>query len=316
MAPDTDTTTDTNRPGRPRQHPDAAARTRAWRDRHRSEAAAPALEAEVGPELAQASLSVVLEQLRQVATGDLATLAERIEGAVSCLADPAQVEEAMAQARTEAARQIAVMEAQAQESRAIARRADTRMVEAEEVAEALSVQVEELAGEKEALTTRLAQAEAGIEAIRRLAVEEGRRLNAEHEAELDRVRGEADVRVAEADEARARALGRADLLAADLEVAEFEVTEMVETAVAQVTERLTERHQAEMVVAQARYEAELSRCEAQCHAANEIARERRYEVERLVHQLAVSQHRVAGVRVPTDPQDQGKGVHFDSPEGG
>jgi len=316
MAPDTDTTTDTNRPGRPRQHPDSAARTRAWRDRRRSEAASPALEAPVGPEFAQATLSVVLDQLRGLATGDLATLAERIEGAVSCLADPAQVEEAMAQARTEAARQIAAVEAQAQESRAIARRADTRMVEAEEVAEALSVQVEELEGEKEADTIRVAEAENGTEAMRRLAVEAGRRLKAEHEAELDRVRGEADVRVAEADEARARALGRADLLAADLQVAEFEAPEMVERAVADLTARLGERHLAELQVREARHEAELTRCEAQCHTANEIARERRYEVERLVHQLAVSQHRVAGVRVPTDPQDQGKGVHFDSLEGG
>jgi len=298
MPPDADTTTDTNRPGRPRQHPDSAARTRAWRERRRSEAASPAPEAPVGPEMAQASLAVTLDQLRQVATGDLATLAERIEGATHALADPAQVEEAMVQARTEAASQIAAIEAQAQEARAQARRADTRMVEAEEVAEALSVQVEELEGEKEALTTRLSQAEAGIEAIRRLAVQEGQRLRAEHEAELDRVRGEADVRVAEADEARARALGRADLLAADLEVAEFEVTEMVETAVAGLTERLTERHRAEMEVRDARYEAELTRCEAQCHTANEIARERRYEVERLVGQLAAAEHHMAGVRMP------------------
>lgn len=76
-------------------------------------------------------------------------------------------------------------------------------------------------------------------------------------------------------------------------MAEFEAPEMVERAVAD----LTERHQAEMVVAQVRYEAELSRCEAQCHTANQIALERRYEVERLVHQLAAAEHRLAGVEV-------------------
>ncbi len=316
MPADTDTTTDTNRPGRPRQHPDSAARTRAWRERRRPEAASPALEAPVGPEMAQATLSMTLDQLRQVATGDLATLVERIEGAVQSLTDPAQVEEAMAQARTEAARQIAAVEAQMAEARAVARRAEDRMVEAEEVAEALSVQVEELEGEKEALTTRLSQAEAGIETMRREAVEAGRRLRAEHEAELDRVRGEADMRVAEADEARARVLGQLDLLGQDLEIAQVEGAQMVETAVAQVTERLGERHQADLQVAQARYEAELSRCEAQSHMANEIARERRYEVERLVAQLSAAEHRVAGVTVPGESQDQGKGVHFDSPWGG
>jgi len=296
MPPATDTTnTDPNRPGRPRQHPDAAARTRAWRDRRRSEAAAPALEAEVGPELAQASLSVVLEQLRQVATGDLATLAERIEGAVASLADPTQVEESMATARTEAASQIATVEAQMVEARAQARRAEGRMVEAEEVAESAIARAEELEGEKEALTTRVTQAEAGTEAIRRLGVKEGQRLRAEHEAELDRVRAEADVRVAEADEARARVLGQLDLLGQDLEIAQCESAQMVETAVAQVTERLTERHQADLQLAQARCEAELSRCEAQCGTANEIARERRYEVDRLVVQLATAEHRLAGV---------------------
>jgi len=93
MPPDTDSTTDTNRPGRPRQHPDSAARTRAWRERRRTEAV---VEAPPGPELALASLSVTLDQLRQVATGELATLAERIEGAIASLADPAQVEEALA----------------------------------------------------------------------------------------------------------------------------------------------------------------------------------------------------------------------------
>ncbi len=299
MSPDTDDTTNTdpNRPGRPRQHPDSAARTRAWRERRRSEAASPAPEAPVGPEMAQASLAVTLDQLRQVASGDLATLAERIEGAVSCLADPAQVEEAMAQARTEAARQIAAVEAQAQESRAAQRKAETRMVEAEEVTESAIAQVEKLEAERDALTTRVAEAENGTEAMRRAAVEEGHRLRAEHEAELDRVRTEADVRVAEAEEVRARALGRADLLAADLQVAEFEAPEMVERAVADLTERLTERHQAELQVRDARYEAELSRYEAQCGTANEIARERRYEVERLVHQLAASEHRLAGVQV-------------------
>jgi len=295
MAPDT-TTTDTNRPGRPRQHPDSAARTRAWRERRRSEAV---VEAPPGPELAQASLSVVLDQLRGLATGDLATLAERIEGAIASLADPAQVEDAMATARTEAASQIATVEAQMVEARAQARRAEGRMVEAEEVAESALAQVEELEAEKEALNTRVTQAEAGIETMRREAVEAGRRLRAEHEAEheaeLDRVRTEADVRVAEADEVRARVLGQLDLLGQDLEIAQVEGAQMVEVAVAQVTERLAERHQAEMVVAQARYEAELSRCEAQCGTANEIARERRYEVERLVHQLANVEHRLAGV---------------------
>ncbi len=42
--------------------------------------------------------------------------------------------------------------------------------------------------------------------------QEGQRLRAEHEAEIDQIRGEADMRVAEADEARARVLGQLDLL--------------------------------------------------------------------------------------------------------
>jgi len=297
MPPDTDITTGTNRPGRPRQHPDSAARTRAWRERRRSEAASPAREAPVGPEMAQASLAVTLDQLRQVASGELATLAERIEGAIASLADPAQVEEAMATARTEAARQIATIEAQMAEARAQARRADTRMVEAEEVAEAALGRVEELEAERDALTIRVTQAENGTEAMRREAVEAGRRLKAEHQAEIDEIRGEADARVAEIDEARARVLGQLDLLGQDLEIAQVEGAQMVETAVAQVTERLTERHQAELQVRDARYEAELARCEAQCHTANEIARERRYEVERLVVQLATAEHRLAGVQV-------------------
>lgn len=58
--------------------------------------------------------------------------------------------------------------------------------------------------------------------MRREAVEAGRRLKAEHEVELDRVRTEADVRVAEADEIRARALGQLDLLGQDLEIAQVE----------------------------------------------------------------------------------------------
>ncbi len=305
MPPDTDsTTTDTNRPGRPRQHPDSAARTRAWRQRRRSETASPALEAPVGPELAQASLSVVLDQLRQVATGDLATLAQRIEGAVASLADPAQVEEALAKARTEAARQIATVEAQMAEACAVARRAEDRMVEAEEVTESAIAQVEELEAEKEALNTRVTQAEQGTEAIRRLAVQEGQRLRDEHQAEIDQIRGESDVRVAEADEVRARVLGQLDLLGQDLEIAQCEGAQMVERAVAGLTERLGERHQADLQVAQARYEAELARCEAQCHTSNQIALERRYEVERLVHQLAAAEHRLAGVTVPGESQDQ------------
>jgi len=234
--------------------------------------------------------------LRQVATGDLAILAGRIEGAVQSLADPAQVEESMATARTEAARQIAVMEAQAQESRGRARRAEDRMVEAEEVTESALARVEALEEERDALTTRVAEAENGTEAMRRLAVEEGRRLKAEHEAELDQIRGEAAVRVAEADEVRGRALGQLDLLGQDLEIAQVEGAQMVETAVAGLTERLTERHRAEMEVAQARYEAELTRCEAQCHVANQIAVERLAEVDRLVVQLVAAEHRVAGVQ--------------------
>jgi len=236
--------------------------------------------------------------LRQVATGDLAILAGRIEGAVQSLADPAQVEESMATARTEAARQIATVEAQMVEARAAQRKAEARMVEAEEVAETLSEQVEGLEAERDALTIRVAQAGAGIETMRREAVEAGRRLKAEHEAELERVRGEAATRVAEAEEVRARALGRADLLAADLQVTEFEAPEMVERAVADLTARLGERHLAELQVREARYEAELARCEAQCHTANEIARERLAEVDRLVGQLAAAEHHMAGVRMP------------------
>jgi hypothetical protein len=105
--------------GRERRYANDAERARAWRERQKARRI-DALEGggrdTVTPELAEASLAVLLDRLGEVGRAHEATvgeLASRVEDAIGALADPEALAEALAGARAEAARQVAEAEERA-----------------------------------------------------------------------------------------------------------------------------------------------------------------------------------------------------------
>jgi DNA repair exonuclease SbcCD ATPase subunit len=302
--------------GRERRYANDAERARAWRERQKERRGSSyddgATEA-VSPVLAEASLSVLLERLTEVGRAHEATVGElmgRIEEAISALADPEAVAEALAGGRAEAARQVAEAEERAIRSsqaktaaEATAREAVQDRTEAEEAANAAWERAESLESELTAIRQELtlsrenAAQEARrhsdeIEALRTAHVEQLNEERHQHELAISEVREAARGAVEEASASRDRAEGtvaelRAELVAARRTADETAAAIRSEAAAAraELADQLAGRYTAEGEAARAKAEAEIARAQAHADSAREIAENRASEIERLVAQV-------------------------------
>ena len=296
--------------GRVREYADGVERARAWRERQRARRVEAGQPPTVGsPALAEASLAVVMEQLRtllQSHRDEVAGLVGRAEEAIDLLGDPEAVAEALESGRAEAARQVA--EAQEQVARAnqlrsaaegAARQAKAEQEEAEGAATVAWERVDQLETEVAGLRGDLQRLEE--EGARQAAAhaEALAGVQAEAEAQVGAARREAEVLVGEAGEARARAEGRAEAAQRELEALRAEADRRVaavreeaatrlSAAQSELTERLDERHASELAAAEARAAAALAR------ANEEAAGERARAAEAHARELARAEARAEG----------------------
>jgi chromosome segregation ATPase len=302
--------------GRERRYANDAERARAWRERQKARRI-EALEGGRGdvvtPVLAEASLSVLLDRLTEVGRAHEATVGElagRVEDAISALADPEAVAEALEGARAEAARQVAEAEERAVRANqakaaaeAAARDAALARTEAEEAANGAWERTETLEAELSTLRRDLEVARADAIEQGRLHLEELETLRAAHAEQLNEQQQQADNRILEAQEAariavqnanagRDRAEGTAAELRAELEAAERSAQAALATARSEattarteLTEQLASRYQAQLEAAQARADAEITRAQVQAEGAQQLAESRAGEVSRLVAQV-------------------------------
>jgi DNA repair exonuclease SbcCD ATPase subunit len=301
--------------GRERRYANDAERARAWRERQKARRtdAREGGDDAVTPELAEATLAVLLDRLAEVGRAHEATMGElagRVEDAIGALADPEAVADALAGARAEAARQVAEAEERAVRANqakaaaeAAARDASQARNDAEEAANGAWERTETLEADLTALRRQLETANAA-------AIEEARRhedeldaLRAVHAEQLDEterraqetiatVREAARVAAEDANASRDRAEGRATALRAELEAVKRAADEALDTvrreAVAartELAEQLTRRYQAENEAAQAKADAEIIRGQVRADSAQELAENRASEIARLVNQV-------------------------------
>jgi chromosome segregation ATPase len=302
--------------GRERLYANDAERARAWRERQkarRREAIEGGGGDVVTPVLAEANLSVLLDRLAEVGRAHEATVGElagRVEDAISALADPEAVAEALEGARVEAARQVAEAEERAVRAsqakaaaEAAARAAALARTEAEEAANAAWERTE-------ALEAELSTLRRDLEVARDDAIEQGHRhgeeletLRAGHAEQLNEqkqtadrnlaeVRRTAQEAVAEANAGRDRAEGTASELRAELETVKQSADAALAaaraeavTARTELAEQLAGRYQAELAAAQAKADIEITRAQVRSESVQELAENRANEVSRLVAQV-------------------------------
>jgi hypothetical protein len=302
--------------GRERRYTNGAERARAWRERQRARRTAPedgGRTAAITPELAEASLAVLLDRLAEVGRAHEATVGElvgRVDDAIGALADPEAVAEALAGARAEAARQVAEAEEKAirasqakAAAEAAARDAKQARTDAEEAANGAWERTETLEAEVTALRQELEIVGAGAAQEVRRHAEELEALRAVHAEELDEtqrhaqdtvseVREAAGLEIAEANASRDRAEGTAAELRTELETA----TRTADAALAnarseaaasrsELAEQLANRYQAEAEAAQAKADAEMTRAQVRAEGAQELAENRASEISRLIAQV-------------------------------
>jgi chromosome segregation ATPase len=303
--------------GRERRYANDAERARAWRERQKTRLS-DAFEGDGGsmavtPELAEASLAVLLDRLAEVGRAHEATVGElagRVEDAIGALADPDAVAEALAGARAEAARQVAEAEEKAirasqakTAAEAASREAAQARTDAEEAANGAWERTETLEAKLAALRQELDTVREGAaEEVQRHA-EELKALRAAHTDQLHELRQRTDATIAElretaglaveeANASRARAEGMASELRAELEVAKRSGEEALTTARAEaatartdLAEQLASRYQAELAAALAKADAEITRAQVRAEGSQELADNRASEVSRLVAQV-------------------------------
>jgi chromosome segregation ATPase len=204
--------------GRLRQYESDAERARAWRERHRGE------RAEVGEAvplmLAEASLGVVVENLRGLTTGHqeaIADLVRRVEEAIDALSDPQAIADELDAMREESRRIASEAEAQVGAANRAQRAAASAAQEAERAAEDAENAARSAWERLEALELELAAARESESAAM---------------AEVERVRSEADVMLGKqlADHERALADVRAEHAQAVAEMVRERETELAAVA--------------------------------------------------------------------------------------
>jgi DNA repair exonuclease SbcCD ATPase subunit len=301
--------------GRERRYANDAERARAWRERQKARRtdAFEGGSTAVTPELAEASLAVLLDRLAEVGRAHEATVGElagRVEDAIGALADPEAVAEALAGARAEAARQVAEAEERAirasqakAAAEAAARDATQARIDAEEAANGAWERTETLEAEFTALRQELeAVCEGAAQEVRRHS-EELEALRAVHAEQLNetqrqaqdtvtKAREAAGVAIAEANAGRDRAEGTATELRAELEAAARAAEAALASARSEAAEARTElaeqlasRYQAETETAQAKADAEITRAQVRAEGAQELAENRANEISRLIAQV-------------------------------
>jgi uncharacterized phage infection (PIP) family protein YhgE len=303
--------------GRERRYANDADRARAWRERQKARRM-DALEGGGGgiaitPELAEASLAVLLDRLAEVGRAHEATvgeLARRVEDAIGALADPEAVAEALAGARAEAARQVAEAEEKAiraSQAKAAAetatREATQARTDAEEAANSAWERTETLEAELMALRQELETVREGaaqevrrhaeeLEALRTVHAEQLNESQRQAQDTIAQVREATGVAVAEANAGRDRAEGTATELRTELEstsrAADAALASARSEAAAsrsELAEQLASRYQAEAQAAQAKADAEITRAQVRAEGAQELAENRAAEISRLIAQV-------------------------------
>lgn len=327
--------------GRVRLYENGAERARAWRERQRArQDAAEESQMPPSPELAEASLGIVLEQLPRLAQSHLeamGALVAKIEDAIGALADPDAVAQSLAAARAEAARQVAeATETLAKErqlrvtAQHAAREEAEARTEADAAANAAFEQVEALHGRLEEARREISELQEAVNAGEAAHASAQKALEDAHSVECERLRAEADKAVAQAVRAGEAALAEAQVsmarAEATAEAAQKQLAvqqasherawselrashaQALEAARAEVTEVLTARHGAELEGLRARGETAIARAEAQLTGAGELAQAQRAEITRLVAQVEDLRSELARARgeeqVPTVPRSQ------------
>jgi hypothetical protein len=302
--------------GRERRYANDAERARAWRERQKARRTDPVEgggSTAVPPELAEASLAVLLDRLAEVGRAHEATVGElagRVEDAIGALADPEAVAEALAGARAEAARQVAEAEERAirasqakAAAEAAARDATQARTDAEDAAngawertETLEIELAAVRQELETVKSAAAQDarrhDDELETLRSIHAEQLAEQQQRAEGRIAETRETARIAVEEANGGRDRAEGTAAELRAELEAAKRAGDEAVaaartEAAAARtdLAEQLASRYQAELEAAQAKAEAEITRAQVRAEGSQELADNRASEISRLVAQV-------------------------------